>query len=88
MKTFDDLKFRKVLSFGGVDNTLARLDFPNGYGVSVVCGDRSYSSDGTYELAVLRDGKICYDTFLTNDVLGWQTPEQVTEHMEALQKIS
>lgn len=66
---------------------VARYFFPNGYGVSVVqfttpCGSGSYGAqEGLYELAVLKgleeDWEICYDTPITDDVMGHLTPEDI-----------
>lgn len=45
--------------------------FPNGYGASVIKGPYSYGGpDGKWELAVLKNDEICYDTPITNDVVG------------------
>lgn len=84
MKTFKDLVFEQH----GWDKTAhhARMDFDNGYGVSVLHGGKYfYTEDNTYEVGILKDSHLCYTTPITNDVLGWQTPEQVTEIMEKLQ---
>ncbi len=53
--------------------------FDNGYGASVVKHDFSYGgSNGKYELAVLdKDGALCYDTPITDDVIGHLTMEEV-----------
>lgn len=46
--------------------------FKNGYGASVVSNDMSYGGErGLFEVAVLKDGEICYDTTVTNDVIGF-----------------
>ena len=42
----------------------ATASFPNGWGVSII-PERGMS---TYEVAVLRDGKISYESGLTDDV--------------------
>jgi len=46
--------------------------FDNGYGASVVKHDMSYGGkSGLYEVAVLdNEGELCYDTPITNDVIG------------------
>ena len=66
----------------------AVLDFPNGYGVSVLFGSGFYSNGiDTYELAVLKDGKLYYDTAITNDVMGWLSKDEVSEVMEKVQNL-
>jgi hypothetical protein len=60
-----------------------KFSFPNGYSASVI--DDGYGAeDGLYELAVLRDGKIVYDTPITDDVLGWLTPYRVAKTLDAI----
>lgn len=61
-----------------------RLRFPNGFGVSIIRGSLSYGGqDGLFELAVLvfdgHQGRITYDTPITDNVLGWLSPAEVTE---------
>ena len=59
---------------------IIKRKFTNGYGVSVV--DHGYGSEsGLFELAVTYDGKLCYDTPITNDVLGWLTLTKVDKLM-------
>lgn len=54
MKTFKNLVFE---SHGSGFGQQAILEFDNGYGVSVLFGDKFYSNGiDTYELAVLKDG--------------------------------
>ena len=78
--SFDSLDFSKSSGFGG---PRAVLEFPNGYAVSVIAGPQAYGgSRGLYELAVLRDGSCCYDTPVTDDVLGHLTEEAVTAAMQ------
>jgi hypothetical protein len=48
--------------------------FDNGYGASVVCNSHigTYGSkDGLFEVAILKGNDICYDTPISNDVVGW-----------------
>jgi hypothetical protein len=46
--------------------------FENGYGASVISHSGSYGgNDGLFEVAVLKNGEMCYDTPITSDVVGW-----------------
>jgi hypothetical protein len=46
--------------------------FDNGYSASVVSNAMTYGgNEGLFEVAVMKDGKIVYDTPVTNDVVGW-----------------
>jgi hypothetical protein len=46
-------------------------NFANGYGASVICNSMSYGGyDGHFEIAVTKDGSICYNTPITDDVIG------------------
>jgi len=87
MKTFKDIVFKEHPStFGGV---IGRIEFHNGYGASIVQGPNTYGGDkGLYELAVLgKDGQITYDTPITNDVIGYLRPQDVTDVMEKIQQL-
>lgn len=90
MKTFKHLKFKPhPANYPGCDDgTQARMDFPNGYGVSVITGSMFYSTPDTpYELAILKNGRLCYDTPITDDVLGYLTKKEVTEVMKQVQNL-
>jgi hypothetical protein len=82
---FSDLNFQPhPVDAGGVQ---AKHFFDNGYGISVVrfrgiAGGGSYGyEEGLYESAVLKGTEekyeICYDTVIADDVLGYQTEEEV-----------
>lgn len=87
MKTFKDIEF-KTNPMGEDFGIVSRTKFDNGYEVSVVKSQYSYGGDtGLFELAVFKDGKICYDTPITNDVIGYLRPEDVTDVMEKIQKL-
>ena len=88
MKTFNDLVFQPHPNFGHAGGVQARLDFDNGFGVSVVKSQYTYGGDkGLYELAVFKDGNITYDTPITNDVIGYLRPMDVTDVMEKIQQL-
>ena len=57
------------------DMMQCRIDFSNGYGASIIEGGYSY---GGRELAVFKGDDICYDTPITDDVLGGLSPSDVT----------
>jgi hypothetical protein len=85
MKTFKDLEFTNHPYVAG---KIAVLKFPNGYSASVLFGEMFYSNGtDTYELAVLgQNGTVC-STDLTDDILTYQTEEQITEAMKFIQNI-
>jgi hypothetical protein len=82
MKTkmkFSDLNFQPHPNWPGIQSTHF---FDNGYGVSVIQSPYSYGGGlGLYELAILRGDaenyKLCYDTVITDDVLGHLSEEEV-----------
>jgi hypothetical protein len=67
--------------------------YPNGYGASIVKHSFSHgSSEGKWELAVLKGTKdnwnICYDTPITDDVLGYLSEKEVDSILEQIEKLS
>lgn len=87
MKTFNDLEFKSHPNGrGGVQ---AKIQFPNGFGASVVKTPFSYGgSNGQYELAVLgQDGRITYDTPVTDDILGYLSEAAVNESLQKIQSL-
>ena len=87
MKTFNDLEF--VPHAAGMGGVMSRIQFENGYGASVVKTDYTYGGDkGLYELAVLdSEGHLTYSTPVTDDVIGYLRPEDVTDVMEKIQQL-
>ena len=85
-KTFDDFEFKPHPMGNGVQGVVM---FDNGYGASVVQTDYSYGGRlGLYELAILdKNGELTYDTPITDDVIGYLTPEQVTEKLIEIQDL-
>ena len=83
MKTFNDLKF--VLN---PYSEQAILNFPNGFGISVLCGTLFYSNGiDNYEVAVLKDNELFYSELTNNDVLGYQSEKQITRLMRKIQRL-
>ena len=68
--------------------TSAKVCFDNGYGASVITGSIWYASeDAPYEVAVLKGGRVVYDTPITGGILNHQTEsdvERVLGEIEAL----
>jgi len=63
---------------------LGRRFFDNGYGISVIQGGLAHTSGpDEYEAAVLigneKRYKLCYDTPITEDVLGYLSRQEVHE---------
>ncbi len=95
-KDFSDLVFEPHRFFSGLE---ARMSFPNGYGVSVVrfkmlrfsIGEYTYGSytnnENEWELAVLHNDTLDYDTPITNDVMGHLVSTEVTEVMKRVQEL-
>lgn len=62
--------------------------FPNGYGASVIRG--GMAAYGGLEMAVLKftdeghESSLCYDTPVTNDVLGYLNDDSLAEALQAV----
>lgn len=67
--------------------------FENGYGASVICHDGSYGGPykkggpNQWEIAVLKDGEICYDTPITDDVIGRLNDPQVDDILRKIARL-
>jgi len=88
MKTFRSLIFKPHFNTLDKNAKKAFCEFDNGYSVSVVFGDMFYSNGvDTYELAIFKGDEICYNTDITNDVMGYLTHFEVTEVMKRVQEL-
>ena len=66
----------------------ARIHFDNGYGASVVSHTYSYGGpQGLYEIAVLKENEIVYDTPVTSDVIGYLEEDEVTDILSKIQQL-
>ena len=62
--------------------------FANGYGASVIRNSYSYGHVyGLYELAVLKDGKLCYSTPITSNTIGYLSADEVAEHLSRIERL-
>ncbi len=59
-------------------------DIGNGYGWSII-----HLGNQVYEIAILKNGNICYDTPLTEDVIrgDWDHINDVTDSIAHLEKV-
>ena len=64
-------------------------NFENGYGASVVQHSGSYGGNqGLYEIAVLDSkGDLCYDTPITDDVIGYATEDKVLDTLHRIRML-
>jgi hypothetical protein len=87
MKTFKDLEF--IPHSTGMGGVMSRIIFDNGYGASIVCTPHTYGGDkGLYEMAVLdSEGMLTYDTPITDDVIGYLSPDDVTDVLAKIQQL-
>lgn len=71
-----------------VGSTMAKIQFDNGYGVSIVFGKMFYSNGvDTYECAVTHYGELCYDTWITNDVMGYLSKEELMQTIYEVERL-
>ena len=86
MNKFDLLTFEDTKVPQGV---AAKVEFPNGWGASIVKSDISYGGkSGLFEIAVLdNDGKINSQTDITDDVVGWCDDKDVDRILTAISKL-
>jgi hypothetical protein len=86
MKTFNDLDFKPHSN--GMGGVQARIKFENGYGASVIKSSFSYGGNqGLYELAVLFEDDITYNTPITDDVLGYLSEDDVSKYLKQIQEL-
>lgn len=65
-----------------------KFQFDNGYGASVVSSVMSYGGNkGLFEVAVLKDDEITYDTPITGDVVGYLDFAGVADILDRIQKL-
>jgi hypothetical protein len=85
-KMFKELEFKPHFTTGCGER--AYIEFPNGYAASIVKGAMYYTSEEKpYELAVMKDGCVNYNTWLTNDVLGYLDEDDVEHYLKAIKEL-
>lgn len=64
------------------------FEFKNGYGASVLTGSIAYGGlNGLFEIAVTRNGYLCYDTPITNDVIGYLTIDEALKTLDDIEQL-
>ena len=64
------------------------VEFSNGYAASIVSNDMSYGSDrGLFEIAILHNQDIVYDTGLTEDVIGFLDFQGVVDTLKKIEQL-
>lgn len=62
--------------------------FDNGYGASVITVSTVYCNEAQpYELAVLEQGELCYDTPIADDVIGYLTSDEVYDLLDRIEQL-
>jgi len=87
MNKFDLLTFKKMKKQDGIQ---AIVEFPNGFGTSIIKSDFSHGGkSGLFELAVLDNdtGNINSTTDITDDVIGWQDEDDIDRVLTAISKL-
>lgn len=77
--------FKALQYLDGQGGGQIRFTFPNGYGASVICHAGSYGvAENLLELAVLKNDALCYNTPITDDVIGYLTLGQVVGYLQQI----
>ncbi|MDJ1090700.1 hypothetical protein QNJ39_03760 [Macrococcus caseolyticus] len=70
------------------DGTQYGFLFDNEYGASVVNHSFSYTNgDDEWELAVLKNGRLTYDTHITDDVIGHLKVVDVLKILDEIERL-
>ena len=102
LKYFNMLEFKPhpIKEFSIISVKRATIFFNNGYGASVITSDMTtpfgkivYTDEKhPYELAILEgneeDFDICYDTYLTDDVIGYCDAEKINDLLKKISKLA
>ena len=71
----------------GIGGEQAIVLFDNGYGASVLRGGVFYTTGGTFEVAVMRDGNLDYTTPITDDVLGYLSEAEANKTLSDIKAL-
>jgi len=64
------------------------VHFDNGYSASIICNPVSYGGkQGLFEIAIIKNGEIVYDTPLTHDVIGNLDFDEVANTLKKIEQL-
>lgn len=64
------------------------VEFQNGYGIDIAKHNGTYGrEEDKWEIAVMKDGDCCYDTPITDDVIGWLTDAEALHYAIEVMKL-
>jgi hypothetical protein len=64
------------------------VEFNNGYTASIVSNDMSYGSDrGLFEIAILYNDNIVYDTDIAHGVVGFLDFQDVADTLKKIEQL-
>lgn len=64
------------------------IEFANGYSASIVSHSMSYGGNaGLFEIAVLYENELVYDTPITNDVIGYLDFQGVVDTLKKIESL-
>ena len=64
------------------------IGFKNGYEASIITGAFAKGNvNFPYEVAVIKNGHVCYDTPITHDVIGYLTADEVGEILAKIEAL-
>ena len=90
MKEYKDFQTHNglVSNTPRMDGEQWRFSFDNGYGASVITVSIAYCNEAQpYELAVLKHDELCYDTPITDDVIGYLTSDEVYDLLDRIEQL-
>ena len=65
-----------------------QIKFKNGYKGGIITGTFAKGNvNFPYEVAVIKNGHVCYDTPITHDVIGYLTADEVGEILEKIEAL-
>ena len=82
---FDKYKTFTKEAYSGIQK---EYQFDNGYGASVICHKGSYGgAHGLWEVAVTWGSDLCYDTEITDSVLGHLSTDEVNKTLKRIKDL-